>query len=121
MSGSGRRGALAPRFAWTFAAPFLCLVLPARLAYAGYSAGPAGVAVAAALFVLPLLYTVPRGRVVWARHRGWMLAAQAVLTYLPFSSSAGTGSRGCRGSWAACCCSPSAPRRHGCCVVRSSR
>jgi two-component system, NarL family, sensor histidine kinase DesK len=64
MSGSGRRGALAPRFAWTFAAAFRCLLLPARLSIAAYGAGPAGVAVAAALFVLPLLYTVPRGGVV---------------------------------------------------------
>jgi two-component system sensor histidine kinase DesK len=67
-----------------FASAFLCLVLPARLATAAYWTGTAGVAVAAAQFVLPLLYTVPRGRVVWAHHRGWLLAAQAGLTYLPF-------------------------------------
>jgi two-component system, NarL family, sensor histidine kinase DesK len=85
MSGPGQRGDLAPRFAWTFAAAFLCLVLPARLAFAVYWAGPAGVALATATFVLPLLYTLPRGRTVWARHRGWLLAAQAVLTYLPFA------------------------------------
>jgi two-component system, NarL family, sensor histidine kinase DesK len=85
MSGSGERGDLAPRFAWTFAAAFLFLTLLARLASAAYFGGPAGVAVGTALFVLPLLYTIPRTRVVLARRRGWLLAAQAVLTYLPFA------------------------------------
>lgn len=85
MSGAGRRGALAPRFAWAFAAAFLCLTLPTRLAFAAYWEGLAGVAVATALFALPLLYTIPRTRTVWTRHRGWLLAAQAVLTYLPFA------------------------------------
>jgi hypothetical protein len=36
------------------------------------------------LFALPLMYTVPRGRAVWARHPWWLLGTQAVLTYLPF-------------------------------------
>lgn len=84
MGGPGRRGELSPRSAWTFVAAFLCLILPARMATAAYWGGPAGVAVVAALFVLPLLYTVPRARRVWDRHRGWLLAAQAALTYLPF-------------------------------------
>ncbi|NUS04744.1 MAG: hypothetical protein HOV97_19550, partial [Nonomuraea sp.] len=79
-----RRNDLAPRFAWTFAVAFLCLVLPARSAVAVYGAGPVGVGVAVALFVLPLLYAVPRGRVVWARHRNGLLVAQTVLTFLPF-------------------------------------
>ncbi|WP_344586712.1 sensor histidine kinase [Actinomadura vinacea] len=68
-----------------FAVAFLCLVLPARLAVAAQEAGAAAVAAAAALFVLPLLYAVPPGRVLWARHRGRLLTAQAVLTYLPFA------------------------------------
>jgi two-component system sensor histidine kinase DesK len=84
MSDEGQRGGPAPRFAWAFAAAFLCLVLPARSAIAAQWAGPAGVAATGALFVLPLLYAVPRGRLLWTRHRGWLLAAQAVLTYLPF-------------------------------------
>ncbi|MEV6493547.1 hypothetical protein AB0M20_33755, partial [Actinoplanes sp. NPDC051633] len=41
-------------------------------------------ALAAALFVLPLLYTVPRGRDIWDRHRGLLLSCQAILTFLPF-------------------------------------
>ncbi|WP_336210721.1 sensor histidine kinase [Nonomuraea sp. LPB2021202275-12-8] len=68
-----------------FAAAFLCLVFPARLAVAFDNAGPAAAAAAAATFALPLLYTVPLGRAVWKRHRNWLLAAQVVLTYLPFA------------------------------------
>ena len=84
MSGSGRRGDVAPRFAWLFAVAFLCLVLPARVAFVVYRTGSTTAAVPAALlFVLPLLYAVPRGRVVWRRHSSWLLAAQAVATYLP--------------------------------------
>jgi two-component system sensor histidine kinase DesK len=37
------------------------------------------------LFVLPLLYAVPRGRAIWARHRGGLLVTQAVLTFVPFA------------------------------------
>ena len=87
MTGAGRLpdDAVAPRHAWIFAATFLCLVLPARLATSAYPAGPGGGAIAAALFVLPLLYTVPRGRVVWDHHKGWLLASQAILTFLPFA------------------------------------
>ncbi len=87
MSGAGRPPdeAVEPRGAGPYAAAFLCLVLPARLASAALPGGPAGAALAAALFVLPLLYTVPRGRAVWARHRNWLLAGQTVLTFLPFA------------------------------------
>jgi two-component system, NarL family, sensor histidine kinase DesK len=87
MSGAGRPAddAVAPRGAWTYAAAFLCLVLPARLASAALPGGLTGMALAAALFVLPLLYTIPSGRRVWARHRNGLLAGQAVLTFLPFA------------------------------------
>src|SRR5918992_5864247 len=61
VTGPGQRGDPAPRLAWTFVAAFLFLVLPTRLANAAYWAGPSGVAAAATLFVLPLLYIVPRG------------------------------------------------------------
>ena len=48
---------------------FLCLLLPARTGIAlSYGNGAAGAAVAVALFALPLLYAVLRGRVVWDRH-----------------------------------------------------
>jgi hypothetical protein len=84
MGGGGQRARLTPRLAWMFAAIFLCAILPARVAVALYWIGWAGVAAVLALFLLPLLYTIPRGRVLWARHRNWLLAAQAGLTYLPF-------------------------------------
>ncbi|HEX4811723.1 MAG TPA: histidine kinase, partial [Nonomuraea sp.] len=84
MSGAGRQGDPAPRLAWMFAAAFLCLVLPARAAIAVYGAGPAGLVAVLALFVLPLSYTVPPGRAMWARWRVPLLVVQAVLTYAPF-------------------------------------
>ena len=60
-------------------------MLPARIGVAyGLGLGYAGEALVAALFVLPLLYTVPWGRAIWQRHTWWLLTVQAVLTYLPF-------------------------------------
>jgi two-component system sensor histidine kinase DesK len=38
-----------------------------------------------AVFVLPVWYASGRGRPVWERHRGLLLVAQAVLTYVPFT------------------------------------
>ena len=74
-----------PRYAWAFATAFLCLLLPARVGVAvSLGNGVAGAAVTVALFVLPLLYTVPRGRVWWDRYPGRLLTVQAVLTYVPF-------------------------------------
>jgi two-component system, NarL family, sensor histidine kinase DesK len=70
---------------WAFPAIFLCLILPGRAGVAvDIGLGAAGVATTVVLFALPLLYTLPRGRVWWDRHRGWLLATQAVLTYTPF-------------------------------------
>ena len=81
----GGRGALAPRLAWAVPAAFLCLLVPARAGAAvGLGNGAAGAAMAVALFALPLLYTIPRGRAVWDRHLALLLTTQAVLTYLPF-------------------------------------
>ncbi|WP_163510531.1 sensor histidine kinase [Fodinicola acaciae] len=64
---------------------FLGLTLLTRLGNAIYWSGPGGGAVLAALFVLPLLYAVPLGRAFWARHAGWLLAVQAMLTYAPLA------------------------------------
>ena len=80
-----RRSALTPGLAWAIPAIFLGLLLPARASVAlDYGNGAAGALIAVALFVLPLMYTVPWGRAVWNRHRWSLLAVQAVLTYLPF-------------------------------------
>lgn len=38
-----------------------------------------------AVFVLPAWYASGRSRPVWERHRGLLLVAQAVLTYVPFA------------------------------------
>jgi two-component system sensor histidine kinase DesK len=85
MADSGKRVTLTPRLAWAVPAGFLCLLVPARTGVAVDAGnGAAGAGMAVALFALPLLYTVPRGRAVWERHKWWLLATQAVLTYLPF-------------------------------------
>nr|BFE74316.1 hypothetical protein GCM10020092_076170 [Actinoplanes digitatis] len=62
----------------------LCLLLVARTAYALSDGGP-GYLFVLASFVLPFGYAVPATRGVWTRHRFWLLAAQAALTYLPFA------------------------------------
>lgn len=65
---------------------FLCLLVPARAGAAvALGNGATGAAMTVALFALPLLYTVPRGRVIWDGHPRSLLAAQAVLTFLPFA------------------------------------
>jgi two-component system, NarL family, sensor histidine kinase DesK len=83
MDGGGGR-AVSPPLAWAFATGFLCLTLPAGIVIAAYWAGPAAAAAAAALFPLPLLYTILRGRVLWGRYRNQLLASQALLTFVPF-------------------------------------
>jgi two-component system sensor histidine kinase DesK len=85
MDASERPTAAAPRYPWAFAVAFLCLAMLAGAGIAVYWAGPAAGVVAAAAFALPLLYAVPRGRALWARHRNRLLTAQALLTYLPFA------------------------------------
>ncbi|MET8152169.1 histidine kinase [Actinoplanes sp. NPDC049668] len=62
----------------------LCLLLVARTAYALSEGGP-GYLFVLASFVLPFGYAVPATRGVWTRHRFWLLAAQAALTYVPFA------------------------------------
>jgi two-component system sensor histidine kinase DesK len=74
-----------PRLPWAFAAVFLGSALPAVAGIAAYWAGPAAAAVAVAAFVPPFLYTVPRGRSLWASHRNSLLVTQALLTYVPFA------------------------------------
>jgi two-component system sensor histidine kinase DesK len=85
MADGVRRSTLTPGIAWAFPAAFLCLLLPARASVAlDYGNGALGAGLAVALFALPLLYTVPAGRAVWNRHAWPLLAAQTVLTLLPF-------------------------------------
>ncbi|MEV1167899.1 histidine kinase [Nonomuraea sp. NPDC049784] len=81
----GGRTAPAPRLAAVIPAAFLCLTLFTRFGNAVYWSGLAGGMVLAGLFVLPMLYTVPRGRRLWTRHRDMLLAVQAGLTYAPLA------------------------------------
>jgi two-component system sensor histidine kinase DesK len=74
------------RRVWTFAAAFLCAELLAVCVVAAHWAGPLAAVPAAAAFVLPLLFAVPRTRPLWLRHRNWSLAVQALLTYVPFAA-----------------------------------
>jgi two-component system, NarL family, sensor histidine kinase DesK len=80
--GSGD-GAL--RWAWSFAVAYLLLSLPARMAIADYRVGSAGVIITVGLFVLPLLFALPRTRGIWVRRRSLLLSVQAALTVLPFA------------------------------------
>lgn len=85
MTDAGRRLLLTPPHAWWIPMAFLCLLVPARTGVAvDAGTGAAGAGMAIALFALPLLYTVPRGRAVWNRRPRALLTVQAVLTYLPF-------------------------------------
>ncbi|WP_327002473.1 histidine kinase [Dactylosporangium sp. NBC_01737] len=85
MGGGRSRAAGASALAWAFPTVFLCLLLPARIGVAvGLGTGLAGAFMAAALFGLPLLYTIPRGRRLWDAYTWPLLTAQAVLTYVPF-------------------------------------
>ncbi|MGI5128035.1 sensor histidine kinase [Pseudonocardia sp. CA-107938] len=73
------------RRVWTFAVAFLCAELLAVCGVAAFWAGPLAAVAAAAAFVLPLLYAVPRTRPLWLRHRILLLVVQALLTYGPFA------------------------------------
>ncbi|WP_232667624.1 sensor histidine kinase [Pseudonocardia sp. TRM90224] len=74
------------RHVWGFATAFLCAALPAVAGIAAFWAGPLAIVPAAAAFVPPLLYAVPRSRPLWERHRNELLVVQALLAYLPFAA-----------------------------------
>jgi two-component system sensor histidine kinase DesK len=63
----------------------LSLILAARLADVLAAGADSQVPFTVALFVVPLLYAVPRTRAVLTRHRWLVLAVQAVLTWVPFA------------------------------------
>ena len=63
----------------------MCLAAVSETSYRASNGGLGEVPTVAALFVLPLLYVFPATRPLWLRHRYLLLAAQAALTYLPFS------------------------------------
>jgi two-component system, NarL family, sensor histidine kinase DesK len=84
-AGGAAGTAAASRRAAGLVVAVLCLFLVAKTADGVAGGGLAQVPFAAALFVLPLLYALPATRRWWEGRRWWLLAAQAVLTYVPFA------------------------------------
>jgi two-component system, NarL family, sensor histidine kinase DesK len=76
---------LASRFPEVVLVAVLGLLLVAKMSDAVGHRGSGYLLFVVAAFVLPLLYATPAGRALWGRHRLWLLAVQAVLTYLPFA------------------------------------
>ncbi len=74
-----------PRRAAVFAVVYLCLLLGARLGDVLSSGAASEVPFTVVLFVLPVLYAVPRARRVLIRYRWQVLVVQAVLTWVPFA------------------------------------
>ena len=74
------------RFRWghLLAVAVLCLILIARVASVASAGHDDQLPFTVALFVVPLLYAVPRTRRLLARHRWLPLVGQGVLTWLPF-------------------------------------
>jgi two-component system sensor histidine kinase DesK len=64
---------------------YLCLLLVGRVSDVLTAGAASQVPFTVALFVLPVLYAVPRTRRVLARYRWQVLAVQAVLTWVPFA------------------------------------
>jgi two-component system, NarL family, sensor histidine kinase DesK len=72
------------RRATTLVAIVLCMLALSSAGYAATNDGAGEAAMVLAMLVLPLLYVVPATRQSWLRYRYPLLAAQAVLTGLPF-------------------------------------
>lgn len=77
------QGAAGARWASRLVVVVLCLMLVVKVALGPGQSGQVPFVVA--LFVLPLLYVVPATRSWWTARRWWLLAAQAVLTCVPFA------------------------------------
>ena len=79
-------GDAAARRATVLVAAVLGLLATSEAGNGAANGGPAELPFVAALIVLPMLYVIPATRPWWLRHRCLLLAAQAVLTYLPFAA-----------------------------------
>lgn len=84
FAGSGNRSS-ASRRATGFAVGGLAMLLAARLTDNVISGMPGETPFTVSLFVLPLLYAFGRSRGFLTRYRWHALAAQAVLTWVPFA------------------------------------
>ena len=98
LSGSGHRRVMTwaeaaasgiagdePRRATAITMAVMGLFLALKVGWAAGTGGVAQVPWVAALFVLPLLYAHPAGRSLLSRYRWPVLAAQVVLTFVPFA------------------------------------
>ena len=85
-AGDAADGDAAARRATALVAAVLGLLAISEAGYGAANEGPAEVPFVAALIMLPMLYVIPATRPWWLRHRYLLLAAQAVLTYLPFAA-----------------------------------
>jgi len=90
-------GGDAARRASAIAVVVLSLVLVAQVIDAARTGQPGQVAFVVALFIVPLLYAVPGTRRLLARRRWPVLAAQAVLTCVPFAVFGGHWEQGASG------------------------
>ena len=100
FAGSGNRSSAARR-ATGFAVGGLAMLLAARLTDNVISGMPGETPFTVSLFVLPLLYAFGRGRGFLTRYRWHALAAQAVLTWVPFAVFGGQWQVGIGGLLAA--------------------
>ncbi len=73
------------RWGHGLAVAVLCLILVARVSSVASAGQDGQLPFTVALFVIPLLYAIPWTRRPLSRHRWLALAAQAVLTWLPFA------------------------------------
>ena len=74
----------ASRQATVLVVTVLCLLAVAEAGFGTANGGPGEGLLVVALAAAPVLYVIPAARLVWLRYRYWLLAAQAVLTCVPF-------------------------------------
>ena len=75
----------------------VCLILAARLAAVTAGGAYGQVPFTVALFVLPVLYTIPGTRPLLSRHRWTALVVQAALTWVPLAVFGGSWQLGIDG------------------------
>jgi hypothetical protein len=74
----------ASRQAMVLVVTILCLLAVAEAGFGTANGGPGEGLLVVALVAGPVLYVIPAARLVWLRYRYWLLAAQTVLTCVPF-------------------------------------
>ena len=82
--GANPAGGDALRQAMVLVVTVLCLLAVAEAGFGTANGGAGEGLLVVALMAAPVLYVIPAARLVWLRYRYWLLAAQAVLTCVPF-------------------------------------